>query len=121
MKLDLKRKKHAQSLPLRTGTWNVRTLQTGLDNLDRSHGHIRKTAVIDRELSLLNVDIVALQETCIAVSGSLRGKLYFFLKRPNADQHRLYGVGFAIRNSPVWSISTPTGISERIVSPNHKT
>ena len=82
--------------------------------MDLSHGHIRKTAVIERGLSRLNLDIAALQETRISSSGSL--KEIFFFKGLNADQHRLYGVGFAIRNNLVRSISAPKGISERIMS-----
>lgn len=70
-KLGLKKKKNERLLPLRTGTWNVRTMQTYLDNVDLSHGHIQKTAVIDRELSRLNLDIVVLQEIRIADSRSL--------------------------------------------------
>ena len=54
-------------------------MQTGFDNIDLSHAHIRKTAVIDRELSRLHLDIVSLQETRIAGSGSLEEEaLYFF-------------------------------------------
>ena len=74
LKLDLKGKRNAKSLPLRTGTWYVRTMLTGLDNMDLSHSHIRKTAVIDRELPRLNLDIVALQETRIVGSRSLKEK-----------------------------------------------
>ena len=40
--------------------------------MDLSHNQIRKTAFIDRELSRLNLDIVALQETRIAGSGSFK-------------------------------------------------
>ena len=42
--------------------------------MDLSHSHIRKTAVIDRELPRLNLDIVALQETRIVGSRSLKEK-----------------------------------------------
>ena len=38
----------------------------------------RKTAVIDRELLRLNIDIAALQETRLAGSGSLREQNYTF-------------------------------------------
>ena len=74
----LKRKKNAKSLPLWIGTWNVQTMQTGLDSMDLSHSHIRKTAVTDRQLSRLNLDIVAQQETRIAGSGSLKKENYTF-------------------------------------------
>ena len=76
--------------------------------MDLSLGHIRKIAVIDREISCLKLDIVTLQVTRIA-----KKNYTFFLKSRNVDQHRLYGVGFAIRNSQ----SAPLlGSSERIMS-----
>ena len=53
--------KSTKTLPF--GTWNVGTMHIGLDSMDLSYCHIRKTAVIDKELSLQNMDIVALQET----------------------------------------------------------
>ena len=103
-------------MPLRIGTWNVQTMQSGLDKVYLLHCQIWKTAVIDRELSRLNLDTVALQETHIVGSGSLKEENYtFFWRGLNADQHRLYGVGFAICNSLVQSISTPMGISEQIM------
>ena len=77
IKGEKKKKKHTKSLPLWIGTWHVRAMRAGLDNMDLSHGHIRKTAVI-RELSRLNRDIVALQETRIAGSGSLKEQNYTF-------------------------------------------
>ena len=40
--------------------------------MDLSHGPIWETAVIDRELLSLNLETVALQETRIAGSGSLK-------------------------------------------------
>ena len=79
-------------------------MQTGLDNMDLSHCNSQKKAV---------TDTVALWETRIMGSGPLEEKNYTFLWRGlNADQHRLCGVGFVIRSSLVWSISTPMGISE---------
>ena len=54
----------------------------GLDNMALSHGHIRKTAVTDRQLSRLSLDIAALHVTQVASSGSPERKTYtFFLKR----------------------------------------
>ena len=110
-----KRKRTAMSF--RIGTWNVRTMQPGLDNMDIRHGELRKTAVIDKELQNLDLDIVALQETRIADSGSRRENNFtFYWKGLDADQPRHHGVGFAIRNKLIQSVSTPTGISERIMS-----
>ena len=106
-----KQNKNAKPLPLRIVTWNVRTMQTGLDNMDLSHGHIRKTAVIDRELSCLNLDIAALLETRIAGSGSLKeGNYTFFLERPKCRPPQ------TIRISLVRSISAPIEVSKRIMS-----
>ena len=67
----------------------------GLDNMDLSYSHIRKTAVVDKiELSLLNMDILALRETRIAGNGSLKEKNHTFFsgvfeeKSPEASQRR---------------------------------
>ena len=60
----------------------------------------RKTAIIDRELLRLNVDIAALQETRLPGAGSLKERNYtFFWQGQEPHEHRLYGVGFAVRNS----------------------
>ena len=78
--------------------------------MDLSHDHIGKTAAIDRELSCVNLDIVA-------GSRSLKEENYIFvLEKPKCRPAQTYGVAFAIRNSLVQSISAPTGISERIMS-----
>ena len=42
------------------GTWNVRTMCPGLEEDLLKVNDARKTAVIDRELSRLDLDIVAL-------------------------------------------------------------
>lgn len=47
------------------------------DDLQQIHD-ARKTAIIDRELSKLKVDIAALQETRLPASGSLKEKDYTF-------------------------------------------
>ena len=45
------------------GTWNVRTICIGMSaDLDRTN-NIRKIAIIDCEINLLDLDIAALQET----------------------------------------------------------
>ena len=102
---------------LRIGTWNVRTMLPGLDNMDIRHGEIRKTALIDEELEKLQMDIVALQETRIAENGCLReANFTFYWKGLEANQPRWHGVGFAVRNTLVQSITTPVGTSERLMS-----
>ncbi|XP_005095538.1 craniofacial development protein 2-like [Aplysia californica] len=91
-------------------------MTTGLDttNLEKTE-NIRKTAIIDRELTRLNVDITALQETRLANSGTNRERNYtFFWKGLGEDERRIHGVGFAVHNRLLNRISTPQGISERI-------
>lgn len=56
----------------------------------------RKTAVIDRELSILSVEIAALQETRLADSSTIREANYtFYWQGKPPDQPRQHGVGFA--------------------------
>ena len=58
----------------------------------------RKTAVIDRELSKLNLDIAAIQETRLPSNGSLKEREYtFFWQGLEPSEKRLYGVGFATK------------------------
>ena len=73
---------------LKPGTWNVRTMTTGLDDL-QNIGDARKTAVINDELLRLKIDIAAL----------LKEKDYtFFWRERSAEHRREHGVGFAVRN-----------------------
>ena len=60
------------------GSWNVRTMLTGLTKDIRDNDRLRKTAVFSRELDRLNVVIAALQETRIAGCESLKEKKYTF-------------------------------------------
>jgi len=77
----------------------------------------RKTAVIDRELARLNVDIACLQETRLADSGSIREANYtFFWQGLSRDDPRRHGVGFAVKNSLSAAIEPPTGGTERILT-----
>lgn len=77
----------------------------------------RKTAIINRELAKRNIDIAALQETRLASSGSLMEKDYtFFWQGLESDERRLYGVGFAVRNSLLSSVEPPSQGTERILS-----
>lgn len=58
----------------------------------------RKTAVISRELKTLNIDIASLQETRLPSNGRLKEKDYtFFWKGKAPWEHRVHGVGFAVR------------------------
>ena len=102
---------------LKLGTWNVRTMLTGIsDNLGQIND-LRKTAVINNELLRLDVDIVALQETRLAEAASLREKDFtFFWHGKSMDERREYGVGFAVRNSLLKMIDPPSNGSERILT-----
>ena len=82
------------------GTWNVRTMCPGLDEDLQKVTNARKTAIIDRELFRLNLDIVALQETRLSSFGSLKEKNYtFFWQGLEPEERRIHGVGFAIKNT----------------------
>ena len=77
----------------------------------------RKTAVISGELKRLNIDIAALQETRLADSGQLREHDYtFFWRGKAADEVRIHGVGFAVKNTLLSSITQPSGGNERILT-----
>ena len=82
----------------------------------------RKTAVINKELARLNIDVACPQETRLPDSGSLRETDYtFFWKGLSQDEPRQHGVGFAVRNSLLASVETPTGGSSRLLVLQMKT
>ena len=92
-------------------------MTTGLTDDLQAMDDTRKTAVIDRELQRLNVDIAALQETRLPDSGSLREENYtFFWQGKSAEETREYGVGFAVKNPLQRMIEPPTGGMERILT-----
>lgn len=102
---------------LKLGTWNVRTMLTGLSDDLSAIDDCRKTAVINDELFRLNVDIVALQETRLADSAKLREKDYtFYWQGKPKDEKREYGVGFAVKNSLLKMVEPPSNGSERILT-----
>ena len=90
-----------------------RGLSQDLQSIDEN----RKSAIISKELERLDIDIACLQETRLPDSGSLREEGYtFFWKGLSQDEPRKHGVGFAVRNSLLASIETPTGGSSRLLS-----
>lgn len=98
-------------------TWNVRTMCPGLSDDLQKIDDTRKTAIIDRELKRLNIDIAGLQETRLAGNGSLKEKDYtFFWQGLEPHERRLYGVGFAVRNSLLQSIEAPSLGTPRVLS-----
>lgn len=89
----------------------------GIDTSDIRHGEIRKTKLIDQELTKLRVDIAALQETRIADCGSIREKNFtFFWQGLPSGEPRHHGVGFAIRNELLAAADTPIGVNERLMT-----
>ncbi|XP_063587445.1 craniofacial development protein 2-like [Penaeus indicus] len=77
----------------------------------------RKTAIIDRELKRLNIDIAALQETRLSESGSLKESNYtFFWRGQEHHERRLYGVGFAVQNTLLSTIEAPSSGTPRVLS-----
>ena len=62
------------------------------------------------------MNIAALQETRLAGDGSLREQNYtFFWQGKRADEQRIHGVGFAVKNSLLSTIELPTGGTERLL------
>ena len=102
---------------LKLGTWNIRTMTPGFSDDLQGIRNARKTAVIDLELSRLRMDIVALQETRLSGSGSVRESHFtFFWQGKPSDEIREHGVGFAVRNTLLGSIILPAEGTERILS-----
>jgi len=92
-------------------------MRTGLSDDLRVISDLRKTAVIDRELHRLNVDIAALQETRLPEDGSLKEEHYtFFWQGRGIEDVREHGVGFAVRNTLLRTIEPPHGGTERILT-----
>ncbi|KAJ7344584.1 hypothetical protein JRQ81_000534, partial [Phrynocephalus forsythii] len=78
---------------------------------------IRKTAVIDRELCRLRMDIVALQDTRLPDSGSVKERNFmFFWQGKPSNETTECGVGFAVRNTFLGLIIPPAVGSEKILS-----
>ena len=102
---------------LKLGTWNVRTMLTGISDDLQSIDDLRKTAVINDELARLNINIAALQETRLAEAACLREKDYtFYWQGKSKDEKREYGVGFAVRNDMLDAIEPPANGSDRILT-----
>ena len=108
-----KKKTHA----LKLGTWNIRTITPGFsDDLQQIHD-ARKTAVIGMELRRLHMDVVALQQTRLPASGSVKERNFsFFWQGKPPDETREHGVGFVVRNTLLGFITPPIEGSERILS-----
>ena len=76
----------------------------------------RKTAIINRELKRLDIDIAALQETRLAADGSIKEKDYtFFWQGKEPEEPRIHGVGLAVKNSLLPEIEPPSKGTPRIL------
>ena len=107
--------RHPDAQIVVVGSWNVRTL------LESKRTAARPSAIVDRELDRLGVDIAALSETRILGYSHFEepGGVYtFFLQgRPIGDKC-YHGVGFAIRTKLVKHLDNmfPIGINERLMT-----
>ena len=73
---------------LKLGSWNVRTMLTGLSENLQDISDTRKTAVINNELKRLTVDIAAIQETRLADSGMLKEKDFTYYWQGKTSDER---------------------------------
>ncbi|KAF4099200.1 hypothetical protein G5714_019326 [Onychostoma macrolepis] len=88
--------------------WNIRSLGVHSD----LNSAPRKSAVIDCELSRLRVDISAISETWLLGSGSVRERNYTIFWCGYPDDHLpMHGVGFAVRNTLLSTVSQPIACS----------
>lgn len=113
-----KHNKNNRSTELNIGSWNVRTLLEDTSTSANRPG--RRTALVSRELARLRIDIAALSETRFAEEGQLEevgGGYTFFWKGVDEGEHRVAGVGFAIKSELVRHLEElPTGVNERIMT-----
>ena len=112
----VKSKSKSNKIPLIISCWNVRTL---LD-ISNSNRPERRTALVAKELSKLNIDIAALSETRFSEYGHLveraSGYTFFWKGKPEGVK-REAGVGFAIKTTLVQKLhDLPHGHSDRIMS-----
>ena len=102
---------------LKLGSWNVRSMTPGFSDDLQELNDARKTAVIDRGLSRLHMDIDALQETRLPETGSVRERDFtLFWQGKPSDEVREHCVGLAVRNKLLGSITPPAEGTERIPS-----
>ena len=92
-------------------------MQTGLTEDLKAVNDARKTAIIDREVLRLNVNIATLQETGLPNSGSLEEKkLHLLLAGKSSVEAREHGVGFALKNTLLCMIQVPSNGTARILT-----
>jgi len=99
---------------LSIATWNIRSL--GVSS-DLGCSLPRKSAVIDAELSRLNIQVAALSETWLTGNGSIKEANFSFYWTGYDDGCKpMHGVGFAIHNSLMRSVEKPVGHSPRLMT-----
>ena len=112
------KKYHKNSLAMKIGSWNVRTLLS--DTSSAATRPERRTALVARELGRLGIDIAALSETRLADEGQLDevgGGYTFFWKGVEEGENRQHGVGFAIKTDLVKQLTElPSGINKRLMT-----
>ena len=112
------KKYHKNSLSMKIGSWNVRTLLS--DTSSAATRPERRTALVARELGRLGIDIAALSETRLADEGQLDevgGGYTFFWKGVEEGENRQHGVGFAIKTDLVKQLTElPSGINKRLMT-----
>ena len=102
---------------MKLGSWNIRSMTPGFSEDLQEVNDARKTAVIDRGLSRLHMDIVAIQKTRLPETGSVRETDFtLFWQGKPSDEVREHGVGFAVRNKLLGSITLLAEGTERILS-----
>ncbi|XP_068684158.1 uncharacterized protein [Montipora capricornis] len=98
---------------LRIAGWKVRTVRPGATNDLQQLNDARKTAVIDRELQRLSIDIACLQETRLPDSGFMKEANYtfFWQGRPTGEprQPTVEPTSEGTERIISLRISTPTG------------
>ena len=76
-----------------------------------------KTAMIDKELGHLNINVAALHGIRLPEDGSLCEHDYtFFWQGKGTEEARIHGVGFAVRNSLLQFVEPPSVGSERLLT-----
>ena len=108
--------KKIKVIPLKIGTWNVRTL---MDSAGSDRPQCR-TVLVGRELDRYKVEIAALSETRLAEEGLLKevgaGYTFFWSGHKKEEGHEA-GVGFAIKYNLVSKLSgLPKGINDRLMT-----
>ena len=105
-----------KTVALKLGTWDVRTMTPGFSDYLQEVNDVCKTAVIDRELSRLQMDTVALQEIRLPEIGSEGERLHPVPAGQITRRGQRTRRGFAVRNRLLEFITPLAKGAERIMS-----